>query len=83
MGLIRGLGQLFHYIGSISFFIKNIFWWMFTKKRNLKSLVREIIFIGIDSFPLVSLIAFFIGMIIAFQTAYQLQQLLPKFNSLL
>jgi len=75
MGLIRGLEKLFHYIGSISFFIKNTFWWMFTKKRNIKSLVREIVFIGIDSFPLVSLIAFFIGMIIAFQTAYQLQQL--------
>jgi len=75
MGLIRGLEQLFHYIGSISFFIKNIFWWLFTKKRNIKSLIREIIFIGVDSFPLVSLIAFFIGMIIAFQTAYQLQQL--------
>jgi len=74
MGLIRGLEQLFHYIGSISFFIKNTFWWLFTKKRDLKSLVREVIFIGIDSFPLVSLIAFFIGMIIAFQTAYQLQQ---------
>ncbi|NQT28126.1 MAG: ABC transporter permease [Candidatus Omnitrophica bacterium] len=74
MGLIRGLGQLFHYIGSLSFFVKNIFWWLFAKKRNFKSLVREIIFIGIDSFPLVSLIAFFIGMIIAFQTAYQLQQ---------
>jgi len=77
MRLFKGIGQLFHYIGSISFFIKNTFWWLFTKKRDLKSLVREVIFIGIDSFPLVSLIAFFIGMIIAFQTAYQLQQ----FNS--
>ncbi|MFH1519665.1 MAG: ABC transporter permease [Candidatus Omnitrophota bacterium] len=74
MQTIRKLLELFHYIGSIGFFIKNIFRWLFTKKRNIKSLIREIIFIGIDSFPLVSLIAFFIGMIIAFQTAYQLQQ---------
>ncbi len=74
MQTIRKLIDLFHYIGSIGFFIKNIFRWLFTKKRNIKSLIREIIFIGIDSFPLVSLIAFFIGMIIAFQTAYQLQQ---------
>jgi len=71
---IGKLGILFHYIGSIGFFIKDIFWWLFTKKRNLKSLVREVVFIGIGSFPLVSLIAFFLGMIIAFQTAYQLQQ---------
>jgi len=77
MRITKGIGELFHYIGSVSFFIKNIFWWLFTKKRDLKSLVREITFIGVGSFPLVSLIAFFIGMIIAFQTAYQLQQ----FNS--
>jgi phospholipid/cholesterol/gamma-HCH transport system permease protein len=74
MKLFKQLGGLFHYIGSISFFIRNIFWWLFTRRRDKKSLIREVIFIGIDSFPLVSLIAFFIGMIIAFQTAYQLQQ---------
>ncbi len=74
LGMFRGLGSLFHYIGGIGFFIKEIFWWLFTKKRSLKPLVREAVFIGVGSFPLVSLIAFFLGMIIAFQTAYQLQQ---------
>jgi len=69
-----GIAGLFHYIGSLSFFIKDTFFWLFTKKRNLKSLGREIIFIGIDSFFLVSLISFFIGIIIAFQTAYQLKE---------
>jgi len=75
--LFKNVEELFVYIGSFSFFVKDIFRWLFTKKRNLKSLVRDIIFIGIDSFPLVSLISFFIGMIIAFQTAYQLE----KFSS--
>ena len=74
MPFIQKIEDLFHYLGSIGFFIKNIFWWLFTKKRSLKVIIREIVFIGIDSFPLVSLISFFIGMIIAFQTAYQLQQ---------
>ncbi len=73
MNAIKGSGELFHYVGSLGFFIKDIFKWLLIKKRNIKSLIREIIFIGIDSFPLVSLISFFMGMIIAFQTAYQLK----------
>ncbi len=74
MEIVRKIEELFHYLGGISFFIKDIFWGIFTKRRKFKAIIREIIFVGMDSFPLVSLIAFFIGMIIAFQTAYQLQQ---------
>ncbi|MFA7677681.1 MAG: ABC transporter permease [Candidatus Omnitrophota bacterium] len=73
MILLRRVAELFHYLGSIGFLIKDTFGWLFTKKRDFKSIIREIVFIGIDSLPLVSLIAFFIGVIIAFQTAYQLK----------
>jgi len=71
--LIKRIEYLFYYLGSICFFVKDTLKWLFTRKRELKSLTREIIFIGIDSLPLVSLVTFFMGMIIAFQTAYQLQ----------
>jgi len=74
MPLLKTIEDLTTYIGSMGFFIKDTIRWLLLKKRNIRSLIREITFIGIDSFPLVSLIAFFIGMIIAFQTAYQLQQ---------
>ena len=74
MNLIKAIGHLFRYIGSISFFIKDTFWWLFTKKRDFAALIREMIFIGVDNLFLVSLISFFIGIIIALQTAYQLQQ---------
>jgi phospholipid/cholesterol/gamma-HCH transport system permease protein len=74
MDLIKRVENLFHYIGSVSFFIKDTLWWLFTKKRKIKSIIREIVFIGIDSFFLVSLISFFVGIIIAFQTAHQLKQ---------
>lgn len=74
MPVFRVVKSLVTYIGSMGFFMKDTFWWLFTKKRNMRSLLREIVFIGVNSFPLVSLIAFFIGIIIAFQTAYQLQQ---------
>lgn len=64
---------LFHYFGSITLFIKDTLFWLFTKKRGVKAIAREIIFIGVNSLFLVSLISFFIGIIIAFQTAYQLK----------
>lgn len=74
MRLSRKIESLFHYIGDIGFFIRDTFWGLFTKKRNFKSLGREIIFIGVDNFFLVALVSFFIGIIIAFQTAYQLKE---------
>ena len=74
MPLLKSAKGLVTYIGSMGVFIKDTFVLLLFGKRDFKSLLREVIFIGIDSFPLVSLIAFFIGMIIAFQTAYQLQQ---------
>jgi phospholipid/cholesterol/gamma-HCH transport system permease protein len=65
--------ELFRYIGGITNFIKDAVWMMFTKKKDGSSIAREVIQIGIDSLPLVMLSAFFIGIIIAFQTAYQLR----------
>jgi phospholipid/cholesterol/gamma-HCH transport system permease protein len=73
MALFNGITALFQYIGRISFFIKDIFWWMFAKKRSVRSIIREISVVGIDALSLVSLISFFVGIIIAFQTAYQLR----------
>lgn len=69
------LSALSGYVGSLILFVKDIFWWLLAKKRDRKSLLREASFIGMDSLFLVAIIAFFIGIIIAFQTAYQLKQL--------
>lgn len=74
MNLFKGITELLRYIGKVTFFMKDTVWWLFAKKRDIKSIIREIIFIGINSFFLVSLISFFIGIIIAFQTAHQLKQ---------
>jgi phospholipid/cholesterol/gamma-HCH transport system permease protein len=72
--MVKKLQDFLQYVGSITFFIKDIFWWLFAKKRDFRAVKREIVFIGINSLPLVSLISFFVGIIIAFQTAYQLKQ---------
>lgn len=74
MFFLRLVENFFHYLGSILYFAKEVFYWLFTKKRDFRILGREIVFVGINSFPLVFLVSFFIGVIIAFQTAYQLQQ---------
>ncbi len=67
------IGNFFSYLGSILCFIKDIFYWLLVKRRDFKSLLREIIVVGVNSFPLVFLVSFFMGIIIAFQTAYHLQ----------
>lgn len=72
--IIKKGENLFRYVGSLSFFIGNIFYQLFfSKRRRTSELVKEIIFIGINSFWLVGVISFFVGIIIAFQTAYQLK----------
>ncbi len=73
MHLFKASTQLFHYLGSLGCFARDTIIWLLIKKRKIRDIVREIVFIGIDSMPLVSLISFFIGIIIAFQTAYQLR----------
>lgn len=73
MAVINSIEGLFTYVGNLSFFVRDIFFWLVARKRNIRSLIRELVFIGIDSLPLVALISFFVGIIIAFQTAYQLK----------
>ncbi|MCD6583140.1 MAG: ABC transporter permease [Candidatus Omnitrophica bacterium] len=77
MNLVKKVEVLFSYLGSLGIFIKNVFYFLFTRKRDFKAISKEIVFIGIDSLFLVSLISFFVGVIVAFQTAYQLK----KFSS--
>lgn len=52
-----------------------VFYWVFRppfkKQRILEQAKRS----GVDSFPIVSLVALFIGVIMALQTAYQMQRL--------
>lgn len=67
--------EFFRYIGGLASFMKETVYWIFYGKRSGKDILREVISIGIDSLPLVALISFFIGIIIAFQTAYQLSKL--------
>lgn len=73
MNIIIKLKYFLIYTGDLFLFVRQIFYRLFTGKKDFKNLIREMVLIGIGSFFLVSLISFFIGIIIAFQTAYQLR----------
>lgn len=74
MDILRKLEVLLKYCGSVGIFVKDTVYFMFTRPRNMKVVLKEIVSIGIESFFLVSLISFFVGIIIAFQTASFLKQ---------
>jgi phospholipid/cholesterol/gamma-HCH transport system permease protein len=59
--------------------IKQVLYWMLVapfkrKGINWRETVEQMVKIGVESLPIVSLIAFFVGLIIAMQSAYQLKQ---------
>ncbi len=77
--LTRGLGERvvfwIDYVGALTkLFFQTIFWIFvppFKRERTFDQAQK----IGVDSLMIVSLVAFFIGVILALQTAYQMQKL--------
>ena len=47
--LVSRVTGFFRYVGSILYFIRLTFRWLFTRKPNMKSLAREILAIGVNS----------------------------------
>jgi phospholipid/cholesterol/gamma-HCH transport system permease protein len=48
---------------------------LFSGKKRTKDVINQIILLGMEGFPLVAIIALATGVILAFQTAYQLQRM--------
>lgn len=68
--------KLAYYLGSLVFLLGEIISSFFSRqKKNLLDIINQMIFLGFDSLGLVSVVALFTGIIIAFQSAYQLQRL--------
>lgn len=67
--------SLFRYIGGISIlFLKTVFL-SFTPPLKLKSVFQQMQKVGIDSLPIVFLTSLFTGIVLALQSAYQLQRI--------
>lgn len=63
------------YTGSLArMFLKTIYW-IFIPPLKKERIFEQAKIIGLESLPIVSLVALFIGVILALQTAYQMQKL--------
>lgn len=70
---------LLRYVSGLIELSRETAYWTFVapfKGRPLKwrSSIHQMVLVGVDSIPIVSLIALFIGLVLALQGAYQLQQ---------
>lgn len=71
--------QLLVHIDRLSRMGIEVLWWMFVaplkgKGLRWRSAIEQMVRIGYDSVPIVATISFFVGLIMAMQSAYQLQR---------
>ena len=67
MGFVR-------YAGGTSILIAETLFWLPMAAIRRRSVVEQMSKIGVDSLPIVSLISLFTGMVLALQSAYQMQK---------
>lgn len=63
------------YVGALTRLFFKTLYWIFVPPIKQERLYQQARTIGVDSLPIVSLVALFIGVILALQTAYQMQKL--------
>ncbi len=68
VGLIR-------YTGAVSVLMGNTAVRLFQRPFRLKHILKQMAKIGVESLPIVSLISLFTGMVLALQSAYQMQKI--------
>lgn len=66
---------LLSFLGGLSTLTWQAFYWTFIPPFKKVRIFEQCKKAGVDSLPLISLVAFFIGVIMALQTAYQMQRL--------
>lgn len=64
-----------YFMGGLSNLATQAFYWTFMGPHRTRRIFQQAKKSGIDSLPIISLVAFFIGVIMALQTAYQMQRL--------
>lgn len=63
------------YVGALTLFIGEILFWLVHPPFRFKQVIRQAEKIGASSLPIVTLISFFTGMVLALQSAYQMQKI--------
>ncbi|MBN2453163.1 MAG: ABC transporter permease [Candidatus Omnitrophica bacterium] len=73
-----GLGHRFidivRYAGGVSILMVQTLFWIPIPPLRTRQTIEQMSKIGVDSFPIVSMISMFTGMVLALQSAYQLQR---------
>lgn len=75
---ILGVGQsvvnmIVYAGGTFSLYVQTLFW-IAVPPFRAKQIYEQMVKIGVDSLPISTLTSFFIGIVIAFQSAYQMQK---------
>src|SRR3989338_3078813 len=76
--IIEILGQRFidfiKYAGGISVLMGETLFWVPIPPLRKRQIIEQMSKIGVDSLPIVTLISLFTGMVLALQSAYQMQR---------
>jgi len=70
----HGFFELIRYGGGVSILMGQALFWIPRPPFRLRQLAEQMSRIGVDSLPIVAMISMFTGMVLAFQSAYQLQR---------
>src|SRR4030042_315650 len=63
------------YIGGVTVFFSEILYWIIHPPFRVRHVIKQAEKIGASSLPIVSLISLFTGMVLALQSAYQMQKI--------
>jgi len=67
--------ELIRYVGALGIFMAEVSFWLFHPPFRLKEVLKQAEKIGVSSLPIISLISLFTGMVLALQSAYQMQKI--------
>ncbi|MDD4939152.1 MAG: ABC transporter permease [Candidatus Omnitrophica bacterium] len=67
--------EFLYFLGGLTSMAARAFGWIFVPPYKKERIFEQCKKAGVDSLPIIALIAFFIGVIMALQTAYQMQRL--------
>ena len=67
--------EFVRYAGGASILLGETLFWIPVPPLRKKQVLEQMSKIGVDSLPIVSLISLFTGMVLALQSAYQMQKL--------
>ncbi len=67
--------ELLYFLGGVAILSTQAYYWTFQPPFNKARFMQQVNKIGAESLPIVSLVAVFIGIILALQTAVQMQRL--------